>query len=93
MEMKCNIMLMLIKPTPQPRDRIARIAAIHGTKRTADLIPLCHPLVIDAVEVSVERVDGGATVTVAVDARGNSVHESGPAEWKKRIAQAVKIVG
>jgi fumarate hydratase class I len=32
-------------------------------------------------------------VTVAVDARGNSVHESGPAEWKKRIAQAVKIVG
>jgi len=32
-------------------------------------------------------------VTVAVDARGNSVHESGPAEWRKRIAQAVKIVG
>jgi fumarate hydratase class I len=32
-------------------------------------------------------------VTVAVDARGNSVHESGPAEWKERIAKAVKIVG
>ena len=32
-------------------------------------------------------------VTVAVDARGNSVHETGPAEWKSRIAQAVKIVG
>lgn len=25
-------------------------------------------------------------VTVAVDARGESVHETGPAEWKKRIA-------
>ena len=25
-------------------------------------------------------------VTVAVDARGTSVHETGPAEWKKRIA-------
>jgi fumarate hydratase class I len=32
-------------------------------------------------------------VTVAVDARGNSVHESGPAEWKGRIAKAVKMVG
>jgi len=25
-------------------------------------------------------------VTVAVDARGISVHETGPAEWKKKIA-------
>jgi len=25
-------------------------------------------------------------VTVAVDARGVSVHETGPAEWKARIA-------
>ena len=24
-------------------------------------------------------------VTVAVDARGESVHETGPAEWRKRI--------
>ncbi len=32
-------------------------------------------------------------VTVAVDSRGNSVHESGPAEWKERIARAVKMVG
>jgi fumarate hydratase, class I len=24
-------------------------------------------------------------VTVAVDTQGRSVHESGPAEWKKRI--------
>ncbi|MCX7962086.1 MAG: fumarate hydratase [Burkholderiales bacterium] len=26
-------------------------------------------------------------VTVAVDANGNSVHESGPAEWRRRIAE------
>jgi fumarate hydratase class I len=25
-------------------------------------------------------------VTVAVDAKGTSVHTTGPAEWKKRIA-------
>ena len=26
-------------------------------------------------------------VTVAVDAQGRSVHETGPAEWKKRISE------
>ena len=30
----------------------ARIAAIAGAKRTADLIPLCHNIPIDVVEVS-----------------------------------------
>ena len=33
-------------------------------------------------------------VTVAVDVRGTSVHRTGPAEWKERIAaQPVRIVG
>lgn len=33
-------------------------------------------------------------VTVAVDVEGTSVHETGPAEWKARIAEeAVRIVG
>ena len=33
-------------------------------------------------------------VTVAVDAEGTSVHETGPAEWKARIeTEAVRIVG
>lgn len=31
---------------------VARIAAIGGVKRTSDLIPLAHPLVVDAVEVA-----------------------------------------
>ena len=31
---------------------IARIAAIMGAKRTADLIPLCHPLPLTRVEVT-----------------------------------------
>ena len=29
-------------------------------------------------------------VTVAVDAGGISVHNTGPAEWQKRIAESVK---
>ncbi len=32
----------------------ARLAAIGGAKRTSELIPLCHPLPLDAVDVSVE---------------------------------------
>ena len=33
---------------------IARIAAIQGAKRTADLIPLCHPLALTRVKVDFE---------------------------------------
>ena len=33
---------------------VARLAAVGGAKRTADLIPLCHPLPLDAVDVEVE---------------------------------------
>lgn len=31
---------------------VARIGAVGGVKRTADLIPLAHPLVVESVEVS-----------------------------------------
>lgn len=33
---------------------IARIAAIQGTKRTSDLIPLCHPIALASVAVEFE---------------------------------------
>lgn len=35
-----------------PVIEVARVAAIQGAKRTGDLIPLCHPLGLDHVEVS-----------------------------------------
>ena len=38
---------------------VARLAGIMGAKRTADLIPLCHPLGLDAVTIDFEFV--GAT--------------------------------
>jgi cyclic pyranopterin phosphate synthase len=48
---------------------VARLAGIMAAKKTADLIPLCHPLGIDAVEVTFSPVDErtiriDATVTV-----------------------------
>jgi fumarate hydratase, class I len=30
-------------------------------------------------------------VTVAVDVNGNSVHDSGPKEWRAKIAELVEI--
>jgi len=45
---------------------VARIAAIGGTKRTADLIPLCHPIAIHGVDVDVQVEDEGVRITVAV---------------------------
>jgi cyclic pyranopterin phosphate synthase len=35
---------------------VARIAGIMATKRTADLIPLCHPIALDGVEVEFETI-------------------------------------
>jgi cyclic pyranopterin monophosphate synthase len=47
----------------------ARIAGIQAAKRTGELIPLCHPLALDHVDVEA-RVDAGAgTVTVTAEAR------------------------
>jgi cyclic pyranopterin phosphate synthase len=43
---------------------VARIAAIAGAKRTADLVPLCHPIGLDAVEVLIEQTDMGARIEV-----------------------------
>jgi cyclic pyranopterin phosphate synthase len=42
---------------------IARIAAIQGAKRTADLIPLCHPISLTKVSVEFE-----------VDQAKNTIH-------------------
>jgi cyclic pyranopterin phosphate synthase len=43
---------------------VARIAAIMAAKQTSDLVPLCHPIPIDGVEVDVSESAAGATVTV-----------------------------
>ncbi|MBM3406061.1 MAG: cyclic pyranopterin monophosphate synthase MoaC [Betaproteobacteria bacterium] len=41
---------------------IARIAAIQGAKRTADLIPLCHPIALTRVTVEFSIDESAATV-------------------------------
>ena len=45
---------------------IAQLAGICGTKRTADLIPLCHPIPIDAVSVDFQMIEGGVYIRSTV---------------------------
>jgi cyclic pyranopterin phosphate synthase len=42
---------------------VARFAGIQAAKRTADLIPMCHPLPLTHVDVKAEIVSGGVHVT------------------------------
>jgi cyclic pyranopterin phosphate synthase len=43
----------------------ARIAGIQAAKRTAELIPLCHPLPLDSAEVDISPAGRGALVVTA----------------------------
>ena len=36
---------------------VARIAGIMGAKKTAELIPLCHPIALGAIDVTFEALD------------------------------------
>jgi cyclic pyranopterin phosphate synthase len=45
----------------------ARIAGIQAAKRTAELVPLCHPLPLSFVDVAAEIGEG--TVTLTAEAR------------------------
>jgi cyclic pyranopterin phosphate synthase len=48
---------------------VARIAGIQAAKRTADLIPLCHPLPLSFVDIAVAIDAGAGLVTLTAEAR------------------------
>jgi cyclic pyranopterin phosphate synthase len=48
---------------------VAQIAGISASKRTADLIPLCHPLPLTHVEVALELDDALPGVVITATAR------------------------
>ena len=45
---------------------LARIAGIAAAKRTWELIPLCHPLMLSHADVSVEQEAGGVRIVSRV---------------------------
>lgn len=53
---------------------IARLAAIQGAKKTSDLIPLCHPLMLSRVAVDFELHDRPPSVhcTATVEVTGKT---------------------
>lgn len=50
----------------------ARIAGIMAAKRTSDLIPLCHPLMLDKVGIDFMVDDGGITATATARLTGKT---------------------
>ncbi|SEB70402.1 cyclic pyranopterin monophosphate synthase subunit MoaC [Rhodobacter sp. 24-YEA-8] len=52
----------------------ARLAGIMGAKRTADLIPLCHPLPVTkvALELTADPAQGGVHITATVRTTGQT---------------------
>ena len=49
---------------------VARFAGIQAAKRTAELIPMCHPLALTHVDVEVGIAEGGVRILVSVATNG-----------------------
>jgi cyclic pyranopterin phosphate synthase len=50
----------------------ARLAGIMAAKRTAELIPMCHPLVLDFVDVTCELRQAAVRITTSVRCEGRT---------------------
>jgi cyclic pyranopterin monophosphate synthase len=51
---------------------ISRVAGIAAAKRTADLIPLCHPLLLSHIDVRAEFCKNGISITATVRSTGST---------------------
>lgn len=67
-EASCRVLLSaqtLIRLTNLPKGdafAVSRLAGIQGAKRTAELIPLAHPLPLDQVEVDLQPIPEGIEI-------------------------------
>lgn len=51
---------------------VARVAGIMAAKRTADLIPLCHPIALSAVTVDFDLDESGVSATATARTAGQT---------------------
>lgn len=51
---------------------VVRIAGIQAAKKTSELIPLCHPLSLDRVDVRVEMTDTGVRIETVASNSGKT---------------------
>jgi len=64
--MKPEVLAALPKnPKGDPLE-VARVAGIMAAKRTAELIPMCHPLPLSRVDVDVRLCENGVAITSKV---------------------------
>lgn len=65
---------------------VAEIAGIMGAKRTADLVPMCHPLPLTGVKVNVVALADGAGLGVTAE-----VSTTGPTGVEMEALTAVSV--
>jgi cyclic pyranopterin monophosphate synthase len=46
---------------------VARLAGVHGAKLTWDLVPLCHPLPLEAIDVTLAVAEAGVAITATAE--------------------------
>src|SRR6204780_772725 len=66
---------------------VARIAGIMAAKRTAELIPMCHPLPLTLIDVDVRLCENG----VAITSRVSTTAETG-VEMEAMVAVSVSAL-
>ncbi len=65
---------------------VARLAGIMAAKRTADLIPLCHPLPLSKVRLDFNRVTEASRIEIEAEAR-----TTGPTGVEMEALTAVSV--
>jgi cyclic pyranopterin phosphate synthase len=48
---------------------VAQVAGIMASKRTSDLIPMCHPVALTSCDISFDTDEGDCTITITSRAR------------------------
>lgn len=77
---RCNVQMSLATSTAitsasLPKGDViatARIAGIQAAKKTSDLIPLCHPLMLSAVTVNISVGEGVVSIEAVVETTGQT---------------------
>ena len=77
---RCNVQMLpatsvAITSASLPKGDViatARIAGIQAAKKTSDLIPLCHPLMLSAVTVNISVGEGVVSIEAIVETTGQT---------------------
>ncbi len=65
-ELKPVVLASLPKNPKGAPLEVARLAGIMAAKRTADLIPMCHPLPLSHIDVTLQLCENGVAITSKV---------------------------